>query len=174
MRDQPALSDVLIAGLSKGLNLKECRHFKPKKQELLQTHWMTMSVGSRIVNVWILLDIRFGLYLLHLAHSDLSHIAPTFWSNSSSGNKLSSWSNTSRNSRPAWRSYKQLIRDSSSLGEHHSSAVLNPKSQNPPQNHSPYPYLSSVTSPQTKNTTQHLPFTTFHQNPVFQQQQTAS
>ena len=31
MREQPALSDVLIAGLSKGLNLKECRHFKPKK-----------------------------------------------------------------------------------------------------------------------------------------------
>ena len=33
MRDQPALSDVLIAGLSKGLNLKECRHFKPKKNK---------------------------------------------------------------------------------------------------------------------------------------------
>lgn len=109
--------------------------------------------------------VRFRLYLLHLAHSDLSHIAPTFWSNSSSGNKLSSWSNTSRNSRPAWRSYKQLIGDSSSFGEHLSSANLNPESQNPPQNHSPYPYLSSVTSPQTKNTTQHLPFTTFHQNP---------
>ena len=113
---------------------------------------------------------------MHLAHSDLSHIAPTFWSNSSSGNKLSSWSNTSRNSRPPWRSYKQLLRDSSSLGEHHSSAVLNPKAQNPPQNHSPSPYLSSVTSPQTKNTTQHLlPLhQTFHQNqnPVFQQQQT--
>lgn len=42
MREQPALSDVLIAGLSKGLNLKECRHFKPKKQELLQPHWVIM------------------------------------------------------------------------------------------------------------------------------------
>lgn len=116
--------------------------------------------------------VRFRLYLLHLAHSDLSHIAPTFWSNSSSGNKLSSWSNTSRNSRPPWRSYKQLIRDSSSLGEHHSSAVLNPKAQNSPQNHSPYPYLSSVTSPQTKNTTpplHHLSPST--KTPVFQQQQ---
>ena len=41
MREQPALSDVLIAGLSKGLNLKECRHFKEKKkQELLQPHWV--------------------------------------------------------------------------------------------------------------------------------------
>lgn len=32
LKEQPALSDVLIAGLSKGLNLKECRHFKQKNK----------------------------------------------------------------------------------------------------------------------------------------------
>lgn len=111
-------------------------------------------MGSRIVNVWIWLD-SFRLYPLHLAHSHLSHIAPTFWSNSSSGNKVSSWSNTSRNSKPAWRSYKQPIRDSSSLRKHHSSADLSPKSQNPPQNHAPHPKKTHQSLP-PKPKTQHL------------------
>lgn len=46
MREQPALSDVLIAGLSKGLNLKECRHFKPKK-----TRAPTTSLGDNVSGV---------------------------------------------------------------------------------------------------------------------------
>ena len=39
MQEQPALSDVLIAGLSKGLNLNSR---SVNKQELLQPHWVIM------------------------------------------------------------------------------------------------------------------------------------
>ena len=39
MQEQPAFSDVLIAGLSKGLNLNSR---SVNEQELLQPHWVIM------------------------------------------------------------------------------------------------------------------------------------